>query len=131
MNLAQLMALCDRQEAEAEFAARQWCALREALGLDAQATARGVVTEIERLTEVLLRVQAILPEVLTCPWGSRERKATLLRLVEEAEPKSLLFDAALRDADELTLRYALALAVGDEVREGELKRRLAEIEVNA
>lgn len=87
--------------------------------------------EIVRLTEILLRVQSILPEVLTCPWGSPERKTNLLRLVEEAEPKSLLFDAALRDADGVTLRYALALAAGDEVREGELKRRLAEVSAGA
>ncbi len=96
-----------------------------------EATRARLDGEIVRLTEVLLRVQAILPEVLTCPWGSRERKATLLRLVEEAEPKSLLFDTALRDADELTLRYALALAVGDELREAELTRRLAEVSAGA
>ncbi len=59
MNLAQLMALCDRQEAEAEFAARQWCALREALGLDAQATARGVVTEIEQLRARVARCERL------------------------------------------------------------------------
>lgn len=99
-----------------------------ALPEDKAGGAADLVARAEAGLATLRRVGDVAPAVNADEAVSGSQRGRLARELAEAAPGSLALGRALGLASGPLVRYALAVCEGDEAREGELRRRLAEIE---
>lgn len=83
----------------------------------------GLLWQIVARRETLLRLKELLPE-LAGDWKLNQYRHSMAGLLDAA-PKSFVFDEALAEADDLKVRYAIALCpADDDLRLAELQKEL-------